>query len=57
MIEICNIRKERNEEWTKLLVDVVVTEIDNPFEEKTMWFAVKNENEEMLSEENYNAFF
>lgn len=34
MIEICNIRKERNEEWTKLLVDVVVTEIDNPLKKK-----------------------
>lgn len=57
MIEICNIRKEQDDAWTKLVADVLVTEIDNPFEEATMWFAVKKENEDMLTDENYNAFF
>lgn len=57
MIEIRNIRKEIGTDWTRIIADVLVTEIDNPFEERTMWFAVKNENADMLSDENYNAFF
>ena len=49
MIEISNLRTEKGTEWTKMVCDIDVTEIFNPFAEKTMWFAVKNENSWMFS--------
>ena len=49
MIEIKNLRKEEHGEWVRLVADVEVTEIANPFTEKTMWFAVKKENTNWLS--------
>ena len=29
----------------------------SPFQEETMWFAMKEENKDMLSKDSYNAFF
>ncbi len=57
MITISNIRKEPYGEWVKLVCDIKVTEIENPFKEDTMWFAVKKENEEMFGLDTYDAFF
>lgn len=57
MIEISNLRTEKGTEWTKLVCDIDVTEIFNPFAEKTMWFAVKNENAWMFSTQVYDCFF
>lgn len=55
MIEICNLRISKGEEWTKVMVDIKsdVKRLDN---EDTMWIAVKNENSYMLNDENYDAF-
>lgn len=56
MFIIKNLRKEQNDEWVYLKCDFDVTEIDNPFEEKTIWMGVKKENEDMLSDNVYDPF-
>lgn len=56
MIEVKNLRKENWGGWTRLTVDIDVTDISNPFEEKTMWIAVEDNNGDMLSDETYDAF-
>ena len=56
MFTIKNLRKEKKGDWTYLVVDFDVKGIKNPFEEKTMWFAVKNQNADMLTDDVYDAF-
>lgn len=56
MLDISNIRKERHGDWTRLVVDVSFSGLDVPYEEKTMYFSVKNENADMLTDEVYDAF-
>lgn len=56
MIVVSNIRKEKDKEWTKLVVDINLNELHPEFLEKTMWFAIKNEYADFLSDENYDPF-
>ncbi len=56
MFVISNLRKEKHNGWTYLKCDFEVTQIDNPFNEKTMWFAVEDKNEDMLTDDVYDAF-
>lgn len=57
MLDILNIRKELYGDWTRLVVDVSFSGVDVPYEEKTMYFSVRNENADMLTDEVYDAFF
>lgn len=41
----------------RLLVDINISGAEDIFTEKTMWFSVKNENADMLTDETYDAFF
>lgn len=43
--------------WSYLVCNFDVEGMESPFREKTMWFSVKHENEELLSAETYDAFF
>lgn len=56
MITISNIRKEKENDWTKLVVDVdwEIDELNTIG--KNIWFSVRNENEDMLTTEVYDAF-
>lgn len=56
MFVIKNLRKEKKNGWTYLKTDFEVTEIESPFEEKTLWIAVENENSDMLTDDVYDAF-
>lgn len=56
MFVIKNLRKESKNGWTYLIVDFDVTEIKNPFKEKTMWISVEDKNEDMLTDDVYDAF-
>ena len=56
MFIIKNMRKEIKKGWAYLKCDFEVTEIESPFEEKTMWIAVEEKNEDMLSDDVYDAF-
>ena len=56
MFKIKNLRKESKNGWTYLKTDFEVTDIDNPFEEKTMWVAVEDKNADMLTDGVYDAF-
>lgn len=56
MFTLCNLRKESKEGWVYLICDLQVTEIENPFKEKTIWVAVEEENEDMLSTKVYDPF-
>lgn len=56
MLTISNIHKELHGDWTRLVVDIDFGDIKTPFTEKTMWFAVKNENADMLTDQTYDAF-
>ncbi|SDP64843.1 hypothetical protein [Selenomonas ruminantium] len=56
MLDISNIRKEQHGEWTRLVVDVAFSGVEVPYAEKTMYFAVKNEHADMLTDEVYDAF-
>lgn len=58
MVEVSNIRKDtRGGGDTRLLVDINISGAEDIFTEKTMWFSVKNENADMLTDETYDAFF
>ena len=54
---ISNLRKEIKGEWSYLICDFDVEGMKSPFDENTIWFAVKKENDYMISEKSYNAFF
>ena len=56
MFVVKNLRKKEKDGWTYLVVDFEVTGMKSPFEEKTMWFAVENENADMLTDDVYDAF-
>lgn len=56
MLTISNIRKEQHDEWIRLVVDIDFGDIETPFLERTIYFAVKNENADMLTDETYDAF-
>lgn len=56
MFRVSNLRKERKNGWTYLCCDFDTTEMKNPFQEQTMWVAVQEENEDMLSDAVYDPF-
>lgn len=56
MLTISNLRKERHGEWTRLVVDIDFGDVKTDYTEKTLWFAVRNENADMLTDETYDAF-
>ena len=56
MFIVKNLRKESKDGWTYIKTDFEVTEIKNPFEEKTMWIAVEDKNSDMLTDDVYDAF-
>lgn len=56
MFRLSNLRKESTNGWTYLLCDFEVTEIKNPFGADSMWIAVEDKNEDMLSSRVYDPF-
>ena len=44
MFRLSNLKKSTKDGWTYLSCDFDVTEIKNPFQEKTMWVAVEEKN-------------
>ncbi|MBO5178258.1 MAG: hypothetical protein J6C07_12440 [Lachnospiraceae bacterium] len=56
MFKLSNLRKESKAGWTYLCCDFEVTGMDNPFKENTMWVAVEDINEDMLSEKVFDPF-
>ena len=55
MIDISNLRTESNGEWTKLVADIT-SDFEREDHEENIWFAVKNENADMLTTDVYNMF-
>lgn len=56
MFRLSNLKKLTKDGWCYLSCDFSVTEIENPFEEKTMWVAVEEENADMLADNVYDPF-
>lgn len=56
MFTIKNLRKEKDGDWTKLIVDLEVSNFKNPFKVDTIWFAIENKNADMLTDDVYDAF-
>ena len=56
MFRLSNLKKFTKDGWTYLSCDFDVTEIKNPFQEKTMWVAVEEKNEDMLADNVYDPF-
>ena len=57
MITLSNLRTEQDSEWTRLICDFAWTgDVPNPFKEKTIWFAMKNENADFFSTKVYDPF-
>ena len=56
MIILSNIRKEDHGDIIRLVVDFTWEGNENPFVEKTMWFAVKTENADFFSTKVYDPF-
>lgn len=57
MITLSNLRTEPAGEWTRLVCDFDWDgNVPNPFKEKTLWFAVKKENEDFFSTKVYDPF-
>ena len=56
MFKLSNLRKESENGWTFLKCDFQVTEINNPFQEKSIWISVRSENADMLSDRVYDPF-
>ena len=56
MFKLSNLRKFTKDKWTYLSCDFNVTEIENPFQEKTMWVAVEEKNADMLADNVYDPF-
>ncbi len=57
MITLSNLRTEQDGEWTRLICDFAWTgDVPNPFKEKTIWFAMKNENADFFSTKVYDPF-
>lgn len=57
MFILSNLRKEKKDEWTRVVVDFKVTNGNRPFGyQDTLWFAVKNKNADLLADDVYDAF-
>ena len=57
MITLSNLRIESAGEWTRLVCDFAWDgDVPNPFKEKTIWFAMKNENADFFSTKVYDPF-
>ena len=56
MFRLSNLKKFIKDGWCYLSCDFSVTGIENPFEEKTMWVAVEEENADMLADNVYDPF-
>ena len=56
MFRLSNLKKSTKDGWTYLSCDFDVTEIKNPFQEKTMWVAVEEKNADMLADNVYDPF-
>lgn len=56
MFRLSNLRKESKNGWTYLRCDFDVTEMESPFKENSMWIAVEDKNEDMLSQKVYDPF-
>lgn len=56
MFVIRNLRKEVGGGYTYLRCNFDVTGVKSPFEEKTMWIAVDEKNEDMLADNVYDPF-
>lgn len=58
MIQIKNLRLEDiNDSWTRAIVDIRFEGMKSTYEDKNIWFATRFANKEMLSDDNYDAFF
>ena len=57
MIEIKNLRIEDMEDgWSRAVADISFSDMKSPYSEKSMWFATRSENKNMLTDESYDAF-
>lgn len=56
MFNLTNLKKFTKDSWTYLSCDFNVTGIQSPFQEKTMWVAVEEKNEDMLADNVYDPF-
>lgn len=56
MFRLSNLKKFAKDNWIYLSCDFNVTEIENPFQEKTMWVAVEEKNADMLADNVYDPF-
>lgn len=57
MIEIKNLRIENmGNNWTRAVADIDFIDMKNPYDESCIWFATRNDNRDMLTDESYNAF-
>lgn len=56
MFSLSNIRKVNRDGYTYLECDFNCEGIKNPFSENKMWFSVKEENEDMLTDKVYDPF-
>ncbi|MBR0092461.1 MAG: hypothetical protein IJP92_12260 [Lachnospiraceae bacterium] len=56
MFRITNCRKKTEGEFTNLICDFQVTEIENPFTEETIWVSVEKKNADMLADNVLDAF-
>ena len=55
MIDIRNLRTESHGKWTRLVADIS-SDFEREDQEEKIWFAVKNENADMLTTDVYNMF-
>lgn len=57
MIEIKNLRiEDMDGGWSRAVVDISFSDMESPYSEKSMWFATRSENKNMLTDESYDAF-
>lgn len=56
MFKLSNLKRFTKDGWSYLSCDFDVTEIKNPFQEKTMWIAVEEKNADMLADNVYDPF-
>lgn len=58
MIEINNLRIEDvDDKWSRLVANIRFEGMKSPYAEERIWFSVRKEDREMLSENNYDPFF
>lgn len=57
MFTLKNLRKEKKDGWTKIVVDFDVTHGKRPYGcQDTLWFAVEDKNADLLADDVYDAF-